>query len=165
MNRISGNIAFLVLSASSAASSLADEAVAAATQTAAKTLQPLSYGSALNVIGSLIVVLGVLFAAAWVMRRGQGFMKPKASQIQIVSHLAVGVKEKVLLLKIGEENILLGCSSGNMRSLHTWQGDIPDLPKDDSSSGGDKFFTVLQQQLRPQNLKQSDHSNDQGPTQ
>lgn len=117
-------------------------------ESAKKALQPLSYGNALNVIGSLMLVLALLFAAAWLMRRGQALIKPRTSHIQVVSQLALGVKEKVLLLKVGDENILLGCSSGNIRSLHTWQGDLPE-PTPQSPSSANHFLDVLQQQLKP----------------
>lgn len=119
---------------------------------AQKALQPLSYGNAMNVIGSLMLVLALLFAAAWLMRRSQSLIKPRTGHIQVVSQIALGVKEKVLLLKVGDENILLGCSSGTMRPLHTWQGDLPDAPENDST-GAPQFMTLLQQQLRPNNRK------------
>ncbi|HCS27715.1 MAG TPA: flagellar biosynthetic protein FliO [Spongiibacteraceae bacterium] len=126
----------------------ADVAPGLPADVAQRTMEPLSYGNALSVIGSLMLVLAVLFAAAWLMRRGQGFIRPKAGQIQVVSQIALGVKEKVLLLKVGEENILVGCTAGNIRSLHTWQGELPDAPVEDSKAG-DTFMTLLQQQLRP----------------
>lgn len=120
---------------------------AASADTVQKTLQPLSYGNALSVIGSLLLVLALLFAAAWIMRRGQSLMRPRSGQIQIVSQLALGVKDKVLLLKIGEENILVGCSTGNIRALHTWQGELPE-GSHEAAATGDNFLTLLQQQLR-----------------
>ncbi len=163
MNRFTGNALIATLTAIAAANSLAEESAVALVQTAPKSLQPLSYGNALNVIGSLMLVLALLFAAAWVMRRGQGFIKPKAGHIQIVSHVALGVKEKVLLLKVGEENILVACSSGNMRSLHTWQGELPNLI-DSEHKGADNFLSVLQQQLRPNQAGQSAGKDEKGPT-
>ncbi len=164
MNQVSGKAIITMLTAISAANSLAEEAAVTLVQTAPKSLQPLSYGNALNVIGSLMLVLALLFAAAWVMRRGQGFIKPKTGHIQIVSHIALGVKEKVLLLKVGEENILVACSSGNMRSLHTWRGALPDLI-DGDHKGADNFLSVLQQQLRPKQTGQSGVQDEKGPTQ
>ena len=118
-------------------------------------LEPLSYTNAINVIVSLLIVLALLFAAAWVMRRSQHLLKPKAGHIHIASQLALGVKDKVLLLKVGDENVLVGYSGGTMRSLHTWQGDLPDAPAQSTDANGN-FVHLLQKQLNSKTKKSSD---------
>ncbi len=125
---------------------------AAPVQTA---LEPLSYTNAINVIVSLLIVLALLFAAAWVMRRSQHLLKPKAGHIHIASQLAIGVKDKVLLLKVGDENVLVGYSSGTMRALHTWQGELPNEPLN-NIEGNINFLNLLQKQMNPKSNQGSD---------
>lgn len=88
-------------------------------------VEALSYGHAFSVIFSLLVVLAILFACAWVLRRGRGVMGVSDQKIAVTSQLSLGVKEKILLLRVGEENILVGYAGNNLRTLHSWQGDVP----------------------------------------
>ncbi len=106
-------------------SALADVAPDAGTKAAEKTLEPMSYGNALNVVFSLLIVVAVLFALAWVLRRSKGVLGAGNQKITVVSQLPVGVREKVLLLRVGEENVLVGYSGGGLQALHAWHGDIP----------------------------------------
>lgn len=85
-----------------------------------------AFGSAINVLGALVVVLALLFVAAWAVRRLQRVSGFSRGSIQVVSQLPLGVKERVLLLRIGEENVLVGCTPGGIRALHVWQGPCPE---------------------------------------
>lgn len=103
----------------------AGEATAANLEHQAASVEPLSYGNAISVIFSLLLVLGILFACAWVLRRGRGVMGVSTQKITVTSQLSLGVKEKILLLRVGEENVLVGYAGNTLTSLHAWQGEVP----------------------------------------
>ncbi len=106
-------------------SALAGATPDAGAKAAEKTFEPMSYSNALNVVFSLLIVVAVLFALAWVLRRSKGVLSAGNQKISVVSQLPVGVREKVLLLRVGEENVLVGYSGGGLQALHAWHGDIP----------------------------------------
>ncbi|MBB3046358.1 flagellar protein FliO/FliZ [Litorivivens lipolytica] len=94
-------------------------------QSAARAAEPISYGNALSVVTGLAMVVALLFALAWLMRRNKGVLGNGSQKIAVISQLPVGVREKVLLLRVGEENVLVGYSGGGLQALHAWHGDIP----------------------------------------
>lgn len=98
------------------------QAIAQNTQRAA---EPISYGNALSVVSGLAIVVAVLFALAWLLRRSKGVLSNGTQKIAVISQLPVGVREKVLLLRVGEENVLVGYSGGGLQALHAWRGDVP----------------------------------------
>lgn len=92
----------------------------------AKAADPLSFSSIFSVFSALLFVLAMLFAAAWLLKRLQRVQMPAAgAAIQVVSQLQLGIKERVLLLRVGDENVLIGCTPGSLRSLHVWSGNLP----------------------------------------
>lgn len=72
----------------------------------------------LRMLLSLGVVLALVAALAWLARRLRGVANRRAGLIEIVSALPLGTREKVLLLRVGEEQILVGISPAGMRPLH-----------------------------------------------
>jgi flagellar protein FliO/FliZ len=69
---------------------------------------------------SLALVLGAVFAAAWVMRRLRGTTGQRSSgAIVVVAEQTVGPRERVLLLQVGSERVLIGVAQGSVRALHT----------------------------------------------
>lgn len=110
-------------------------------------IEPLSYGNAISVILSLLLVLGLLFACAWVLRRGRGVMGGATQKIAVTSQLSLGVKEKILLLRVGEENILVGYSGNTLTGLHAWHGDVPpDIETPVPVAGFAEYLTQLKGQ-------------------
>lgn len=95
------------------------------TQAAATAKDPLASGNLVSVFLGLIFVVALLLAAAWMIRRFQRLQAPREGALQVTAQLSLGLKERVILLRVGNENVLLGCTPGSIRSLHSWHGDIP----------------------------------------
>ncbi|WP_293852899.1 flagellar biosynthetic protein FliO [Steroidobacter sp.] len=75
-------------------------------------------GSLTQVTLSLLLVLGVVFAAAWVTRRLRGFGRFGNGALQVVTEIAVGTKERVVLVQVGKQQLLLGVAPGRVSTLH-----------------------------------------------
>lgn len=74
----------------------------------------------LQVLLGLIFVLGVIFAAAWLMRRvGQGPFTA-GNQMKILAALPMGTRERVVLLDVGGQQLLLGITATTINTLHTF---------------------------------------------
>jgi len=66
---------------------------------------------------SLMAVLALVALCAWLARRLRS-TQLQGGLIQIVSGLSLGPKEKVVLLRVGEEEILVGLSQAGLQPLH-----------------------------------------------
>jgi len=86
---------------------------------------PLSVGSVFSVIFGLFVVLALLFGTAWLVRRLQRLQTTTPGLLQPIAQQQLGLKERVMLLRIDQENILIACTGNGIRTLHTWQGPLP----------------------------------------
>jgi flagellar protein FliO/FliZ len=75
-------------------------------------------GATLRMAAGLAVVLGLLGVAAWASRRFRISGRLRSGLIEVVSGISLGAREKVVLLKVGEEQVLVGISPAGMRTLH-----------------------------------------------
>lgn len=100
-------------------SELAFAATPAASPTVAPTAAPGSLGGQLaQMVFGLLLVVGLIFFLAWVLRRMQG-AAPKGGQvIEIVGSRAIGPRDRLLLVQIGREQILIGHTPGSIEALH-----------------------------------------------
>jgi flagellar protein FliO/FliZ len=107
----------------SAATALAQPAATPAHKFAAPAAAPAvsgPAGSLVQVTLSLVLVLAAVFAAAWILRRlRMGGGKRETGAIAIVAEQAVGPRERVVLLQVGNDRVLVGVASGSVRALHT----------------------------------------------
>jgi len=79
------------------------------------------WGPALRMLGSLIAVLAIVGALAWVAQRLKNGGHLQSGLIQVVSGVSLGNRDKVVLLRVNDEEILVGVGPSGMRSLHVMQ--------------------------------------------
>jgi flagellar protein FliO/FliZ len=72
----------------------------------------------LQVTLSLGLVLAAVFAAAWLMRRLRGFNRVAPGTIEILADVALGTKERAVLLQVGKQQVLVGVAPGRVNTLH-----------------------------------------------
>lgn len=75
-------------------------------------------GSALEMFGSLLLVLVVIFALAWLARWMQGARIARGAAMQLHGGVQLGAKERVVLLQVGDQQFLLGVAPGSVNLLH-----------------------------------------------
>jgi flagellar protein FliO/FliZ len=85
---------------------------------AAESAPAAGAGGLAQVTLSLLLVLAAVFAAAWVVRRLRGFGKFGGGALQVVTEIAVGTKERVVLVQVGNQQLLLGVAPGRVNTLH-----------------------------------------------
>ncbi|MDV9034090.1 flagellar biosynthetic protein FliO [Pseudomonas sp. RAC1] len=102
---------------------LASAAVAPA-PAAAPAPDSLSGQLAQMVLGLLLVV-GVIFLLAWLLRRMQ-LAQPRGGQvIEILGSRALGPRDRLVLVQVGKEQILIGHSPGSIEALHVLAEPVP----------------------------------------
>ncbi|MCO7595860.1 MULTISPECIES: flagellar biosynthetic protein FliO [Pseudomonas] len=99
---------------------LASEAVIAAAQPVAPApATPGSLGGQLaQMVLGLLLVVGLIFFLAWLLRRLQGAAPRGAQVIEIVGSRAIGPRDRLLLVQVGKEQILIGHTPGSIEALH-----------------------------------------------
>jgi flagellar protein FliO/FliZ len=86
-------------------------------------------GAMLQSFFALLLVLGLIVGAAWLLKRTQKLQGNTNAVLKNISALAVGPKERVVVVEVGDDWLVLGVAPGQVRMLHT-------LPKQALPSGG-----------------------------
>jgi flagellar protein FliO/FliZ len=76
-------------------------------------------GGALEVTLALLLIVGVIAALAWLMRRTRRFGGGEG-RIRVLAEHAFGVKERCALVRVGDTDILIGVAQGSVRTLHVF---------------------------------------------
>ncbi|MFJ2545972.1 flagellar biosynthetic protein FliO [Pseudomonas sp. NPDC087612] len=94
----------------------------ATTQPAAAVVAPASSGSAAGqltqLVLGLLLVLGLIFVLAWLLRRVQNAAPGSGQVIEILGSRSLGPRDRLLLIQVGKEQILIGHSPGTIEALH-----------------------------------------------
>lgn len=93
--------------------------LAAATPTATPAAAPGSLGGQLaQMVFGLLLVVGLIFFLAWLLRRMQGSAVKGGQVIEIVGSRAIGPRDRLLLVQVGKAQILIGHTPGSIEALH-----------------------------------------------
>jgi flagellar protein FliO/FliZ len=78
----------------------------------------------------LILVLGLILGLAWLLKRlpGAGLGIRPNEQLRVVSMLSVGTKERVMVIEVGKEQLLIGVTAGGITALHALPEPLPPAP-------------------------------------
>ena len=120
----SGNFRTAIMSAlllmAPAASVLAETA-------AKKNVQPASItgGQILQLITALIGIVALIVVMAWLVRRTGRININTNAGFRIVGMVPMGSRERIVLMQVGEQQILIGVSQqGGIRTLHVLEKNI-----------------------------------------
>jgi flagellar protein FliO/FliZ len=116
-------------------------ALAATTQSAPADLD---VGGMLRVCASLGVVIALILGAGWLLRRLQGGVV-RGGHLRAIESVAVGMKERVVLVQAGDKQLLVGVAPGNVRTLHVFETPIVDTKLADAQTPNAAFRSVLSQ--------------------
>jgi len=115
-----------------------------AVETARPTFTPpptaaVSTGSVLQVIVSLLLVLAAVVMVAWVLKRINLPQQGAGNALKVISGVAVGQRERVVLVEVNDTWLVVGVAPGQVNALHTMpKGSIPGTTQ--SANGIDNNF-------------------------
>ena len=72
---------------------------------------------------ALLVVLGLFFLVIWLLRKSGSLGLINKGELAIVSGLPLSMREKLVLIRVGEKQLLLGVSAGRIDKLLELEGD------------------------------------------
>ena len=125
-------------------------AVAQPPAAATVTSAPSSAGSLLQVIFGLIVVLGLLAGALWVLKRVGGGRLAAGSVVKIVGGVSVGNRERVMVVEVADQWIVIGVAPGQVSKL----ADMPRQERQQGAAalpGAPNFSAWLKQTIEKRN--------------
>lgn len=92
---------------------------------------PSATGGLLQSIFALGFVLALLVGAAWLLKRFGPKSVTGGAHVRLVGALSVGARERILVVEVGEQWIVVGASPGRMNALATMARQ-PHDPADDA---------------------------------
>jgi len=96
----------------------------------------LGVGAVLQTLVGLAVVIGLVFACAWLARRFGLQPSARGNVVRTVGGVSLGGKERVAVVEIGDTWLVLGAAPGNVRLLHTLPAGSVDLTRGGPGSSG-----------------------------
>jgi flagellar protein FliO/FliZ len=78
---------------------------------------PVLSGDVLQIFLGLIVVVLLIGASAWFAQRF-GRVHVVAGKLRVLGGMSVGARERVVLVQVGETQLVLGVSPGRVQTLH-----------------------------------------------
>ena len=101
----------------------------------------------LQVTFGLFVVLLVIAGAAWLTRRFGQFNVGGKGNLRIIGGLHMGARERVVLIQVGKQQLLLGVAPGRVEKLHVLDQPI-ELDNGDSPPAVGLFAKRLAEVMR-----------------
>jgi len=72
----------------------------------------------LQLIAGLLVVIAAIVVLAFVMRRMTGMQTRLGGDFRVIGGISLGSRERMLLVQVGEKQLLVGVAPGRVQTLH-----------------------------------------------
>jgi len=101
-------------------------------------------GQVMTVLGGLAFVLALVFGCGWLVKRFSGMTSTRGGAIKVVSVLPVGTRERLALVEVGGQQLLLGVTAQQITTLHTFDEPVVDATETKNNS---EFAQKLHQMM------------------
>jgi flagellar biosynthetic protein FliO len=105
---------------------------------AAAVGSPMSFSYVVQIFISFLVVIGFILLMAWLLRRTGRLGHGDGQIIKIVSSISLGMREKIMVVEVGTEHIVIGVAPGQIRTLHILEGEMEAKRKLDVKDNSDR---------------------------
>ena len=93
--------------------------MALAENDSAIAMEPMSSPYLLKLTAGLVAVVIAIFILAWLVKKFNLTQHSSHGLIRIVAGLSIGTRDRIVLLQVGDEQILVGLTPGRIAKLHT----------------------------------------------
>jgi flagellar protein FliO/FliZ len=83
----------------------------------AQPASPVSLGALAQLSSSLLVVVALIVAVAWALKRFKITAPRGTGTIAVLDQLALGPRERILLIRVGGSQLLVGVGAGGLVAL------------------------------------------------
>ena len=89
--------------------------------------EPLGAANLLQLTFGLLVVLAAIVGSAWLLRRYGRLQSGAAGALRVIGGLSMGPRERVVLIQVGAQQLLLGVAPGSVQMLHVLAEPVPEI--------------------------------------
>jgi len=115
---------------------------------------PSSGGGLLQTSLALLFVIALMLGLAWLTKRfGPKTLGGGNSNVKLVGSLSVGTRERILVVEVGEQWIVVGASPGRMNALATMPRQESAEPAQPATIPGANFADWIKQTIDKRNGK------------
>ena len=111
---------------------------------------PSAGGGILQVILVLVLVLGLMVGAAWLLKRFNAAGMKAQGGIKIIGGVPVGSRERIMVVEVADQWIVVGVTSNNITALSTMPRQVLP-PSQDAPGVPNHFASKLKQLLEKRN--------------
>jgi flagellar protein FliO/FliZ len=97
----------------------------------------------------LLLVVGTILALAWLSRRLNGVLPGNGKLMKVLAVLPLGSREKLVLVEVGEQQLVLGVTPGQINTLHVLEQPLV--------SGGQSSTSGADQNLAARSVSEFSH--------
>lgn len=83
----------------------------------AQSASPMSVGSLTQLTLSLVAIIALIFAISWVLKRLKLAAPRSSGQMTILDEFAVSPRDRIVLIRIGESQVLVGVGASGLVPL------------------------------------------------
>ena len=121
--------------------------VLTAGETTPQPVAATSFVSLLQVLLGLGMVLAAIGGTAWLLRKLAPGQVAASGALRVVGGVAVGPKERVVLVDVGETRLVLGVAPGHIATLHQMPRPAEDSTKSANEVPAESFYARLKEIL------------------
>jgi flagellar protein FliO/FliZ len=97
----------------------------------------------LQIVFSLTMVVAIILGGGYLLRRTGQVKIPTPGPMKIVSSLSLGLKEKLLLVQVGETQILMAASAAGLQTVHVFAEPVVISDSEPLSAFQQKLQTMM----------------------
>lgn len=86
------------------------------------SVKTVSYEHVINWSIGLVIVLCLLFSCLWLMRKMGALPVNPKENMKVLAGLSLGMREKLILVQLGEKQLVLGVTPGKIEKLLVLEG-------------------------------------------
>ena len=82
-----------------------------------------TWGDWLQYLFSFVFVIGLLLTLLWTLRKlqnGSPLLRKNTQRLQTLETLSVGPRQKIMLIRLDDREVLVGVTAQQMTVLHPW---------------------------------------------
>ncbi len=100
-----------------------------------------------QVLGGLGIVLAMVMLLAWVAKRFTHSRMAGTQGLRLLGGISLGSKERIVLVQVGDTQLLVGVAPGRLQTLHVLDEPIQPREADSGNSGfGQKLAQLINQE-------------------
>ncbi|HEA53062.1 hypothetical protein LCGC14_0693990 [marine sediment metagenome] len=100
-------------------------------------------GTLLSLGAGLLAVIAVIYGCAWIIRRMNGMTGMNNNAIKVVSVMAIGARERIALIEVGGQQILLGVTPSAIRTLQVFEEPVVDASNPNSGDFARRLQSMI----------------------